>query len=354
MAEESPTKSYGLVIPKIETRLEGAEHTLGSIGAPIINAEGNWIPYLPDREPQSKNGVETQACTVYGTLSALETLVFFHTGKQVNYSDRYIANVAKNRGILDPHGGADPHKIAELIREISGNLREERCAWTADLDTVDKYYSLVGRELADLMLEGTEWYKEWELKHLWVWSGNPTPAQKRELIQEALKRGTVCTSVYAWNAQGPIYVKPQGAGDNHWQMTAQAKGNEPYDDFDSYDTYLKRLDPLFDFSLAKVYYLTPVAHLFLKNLGWQMTDPEVMELQKALLQLGYTIPHAVTSVYGNETRNALFKFQLDHSIADDGSHFGPRTRQAMNTVLNPSAPFGGSLITYILSFFSGV
>ena len=348
-------KNYGLVIPEIETTEQGAEHTLGTVGAPVINESGNWLPYLPDREPQSKYGVETQACTVYGTLSALETLVYFHTGVKVNYSDRYVANVAKNRGILDPYGGADPHKIAELIRTITGNLREERCAWTNDINTVDKYYGIVGQELANLMLEGVAWYKEWELKHLWVWSGTPTPAQKRELIQEALKRGTVCTSVHAWTEKDGLYIKPVGSGDNHWQQTASAKDDEPYEDFDSYDTYVKKLDPLFDFALAKVYYLTPVktVPLFLTNLYYGITSTEVPHLQRALTSLKYAIPNGITSFYGTETRSAVMAFQRDNGIVDDGSHFGPRTRLALNRALNPDAPFGGSLLTYLQALFSG-
>lgn len=348
--------NYGLIIPKIETREEGAEHVLGSAGLPgaIINPSGDWLSSLPDREPQSKYGVETQACTVYGTLSALEALIFFMTGIKVNYSDRYVANVAKNRGILNPYGGADPHKIAELLRTITGNLREERAPWSADLTTVDEYYGIVGKELANLMLEGAAWYKEWKLEHEWIFLGG-TPQEKRKKIQDALKKGTVCVSVAAWFEKNGLYYKPAGSGDNHWTMLAQANGDNPYKDFDSYDTYVKDLDPLFDFEIAKVYYLTPVkkTHLFLKNLGFQMTDPEVAELQKALVSLGYLIPHAVTNVFGIETRDALWHFQLYCGISDDGTHFGPRTRQTLNTILNPDAPFGGSFLTYLQSLFSG-
>lgn len=347
-------KSYGFIAPTIETHEQGIDHVLGATGLPgeVINPTGDWLPYLPDREPQSKNGVETQACTVYGTLSALETLVFFKTGVKVNYSDRYVANVAKNRGILNPYGGADPHKIAELIRTITGNLREEKCPWTNDVNTVDEYYGIVGQELANLMFEGTDWYKEWELKHAWVWTGKPTPEQKKALLKEARLKGVPCVSVSAWHKQDGVYFKPEGATDNHWTMA-------PKDEkvFDSYDTYVKDVEPLYDYGFAKVYYLIPVKpkpHVFTKNLGFQMMDEEVTHLQKALISLGYSIPHAVTNVYGTETRAAVAAFQRDVGIIGNfGQNFGPKTRLLMNIKMNPDALFGGSIATFLASLFSG-
>lgn len=341
--------NHGLILPEIETHAEGVDHILGvgGLSEPIINESGDWMPWIPDREPQSKNGVETQACTIYGTLTAIEELVYKVTGVKVNYSDRYVANVAKNKGILNPYGGADPHKIAELIRTITGNLAEDRCAWTDDITTVDKYYNVVGAELTNLMSDGYQWYKEWTLNHKWVFTGG-TPQEKREKLNDARKRGTVCVSVYAWmKDENGIFYKPAGTTDNHWV-------NSPVDTkvFDSYDTYVKDLDPLYDFAVAKVYFLTPAP--FLKNLYFQITDREVARLQSALVSLKYQIPHSVTNVYGTETRSAVMAFQRDNGIVDDGSHFGPKTRYALNTKLNPTALFGGDIWTYIGSLFSGV
>ncbi len=348
--------NYGLILPeKIETREEGAQHILGASTVPgrVINPSGDYLQAVPDREPQSKDGVETQACTVYGTLSALETLILYKTGIKVNYSDRYVANVAKNRGILDPYGGADPHKIAELIRTITGNLREDRCPWTGDIRSTDDYYNIVGQELATLMSEGPAWYKEWTMNHAWVFTGG-TPQEKRTKIQDALTKGTVCVSGYAWSEQTDVYVKPPGTTDNHWFQIISAIAEKPYIAFDSYDTYLKNLDPLFDFSLAKVYFLTP-AHLFQKNLYYNQVDTEVTHLQTALISLGYVIPHAVTSTYGTETKGTVWRFQLDHGIeGNEGMNVGPRTRYEINKAINPSALFGGDILTALQALFSGV
>ena len=85
-----------------------------------------------------------------------------------------------------------------------------------------------------------------------------------------------------------------------------------------------------------------------------MSTPFVRPLQVALRDLGYAIPNGITDYFGQETRTALWKFQTDNGIQDDGSHFGPKTRHAMNTKINPEMAFGGSLATFVHSLFSGV
>lgn len=94
-------------------------------------------------------------------------------------------------------------------------------------------------------------------------------------------------------------------------------------------------------------------YLFRKNLTYGANDVEVAELQKALISLGYTIQHAVTTYYGGETRAALARFQGDYAIVDDGTHFGPLTRYKMNQVLNPAQTLLGE-IQLILQTFLGI
>jgi len=348
-------KNFGLIVPEICTREEGVEHVLGSAVKPIINEKGDWLPHLPDREPQNIKNVETSACTVYGTLSAIETLVFFHTGIKVNYSDRYVANVAKQRGILDPRYGADPHQIAELIRTVTGNLAEDKAPWGDDVQTVDDYYAL--KDLAELLKEGPAWYKEWKFEHEWVWTDrNLDPKVKRELLKEAAKRGSVCVSVYAWLKKNGLYYKPKGAIDGHWTQVGKILSTKDRI-FDSYDTYLKDLTPNYDYALAKVYYLAPVkkkAFVFLNNLYYGQQHPDVEELQKALVSLGYKIPHAVTDFFLTETKTALAQFQARNGIEDDGSHFGPRTRYAMNRETKINETPYGALVLLIQRLFSGL
>ena len=93
-----------------------------------------------------------------------------------------------------------------------------------------------------------------------------------------------------------------------------------------------------------------VGHIFMKNLGFGMHDIEVTELQRNLVYLGYSIPDAITQIYGTETRSAVMAFQRDSGINDDGSHFGPLTRYAMNKALNPSQTLYGAIALFIHTF----
>lgn len=345
--------NFGYIAPVIETKKDGINYVLGSanLAEPIINPSGDWMPYLPVSERQNHRGVETNGCTLHGTESAIEQQIIFKTGKKVNYSERYLTNVAKTRGILDPRVGADPHKIAEMRRKDSGTIPEERAPWSDDIQTAEEYYSL---DTAPLITEAKKWYGEWQVSHKWLWTTNISPAEKRARIQDALTKGTVCASVKAWHHRKGLYYKPEGSQDNHWVNIPQAKGNEPYKCLDSYPEsegdFIKDLDPLYDFGVAKVYFVDYAPHLFLKNLKYTMTDPEVEHLQRALISLGYPIPHGVTPFYGVETRHAVWKFQVANGISDDGSNFGPLTRAALNRALNPYGSIFGDWWLTVRSF----
>lgn len=93
-----------------------------------------------------------------------------------------------------------------------------------------------------------------------------------------------------------------------------------------------------------------VTYVFKRNLAYGVMDIENAELQKALISLGYAIQHATTTYFGNETRAALAHFQADNGIDDDGTHFGPLTRYAMNRVLNPAQSIFGSIAIIIQTF----
>jgi len=279
MDYQNKQKNYGLIIPKIETKEEGVEHFLGSIEklrGMVINPSGDWTSYLPEKEPQNKRNVETFGCTIWGTLNALETLLKFK-GYNVNYSDRYIALVGKMKGEIDlrKNQGANPHIVAELIRKITGCLREDRLPFSDDIKTIDDYYNISETILTELLKEGQRWYDEWELKHEWVFTGGK-PNEKRLLLQQALQKGSVCVSVVAWYFDGKRYYKPEGLVDNHWVQLVATPALK-YIIFDSYDAYLKELDPLYNFTIAKVFYLIPA-------------QPKLSIIEKILQEIVKLIP----------------------------------------------------------------
>lgn len=336
--------NYGLIIPtKVVTKEDGAQHVLGSanLAERVINPSGDWEPYAPDREPQNVGGVETNACTYYGTLSALETLDRF-LGEPTNYSDRYAANVGYQLGKINPASGANPHDTAEVIRKDSGLVSEDEAPWGVP------YYTL---DTEPLKPRALKWYEKRKLAHKWIFVGNDKTAQeKRALLQDALTKGAVCVSVAAWHKKNGLFYKPKGATDNHWLELLSAIGTNPYRALDSYDTYIKELHPEYDFYMAKVYFYRPLP--FKTSLAYRQTHPEVARLQGELRGLGYSIPNGITPYYGRETRAAVFQFQHANGIEDDGTHFGPRTRNALNKTLNPDTYFGGSFSTFLEAIFA--
>ena len=76
-------KNYGLVIPSIKTREEGAEYILGSskLKGEIINPSADWTWYLPAGELQAIR-FETFGCTSFGTTHAIATLVNFYESQK--------------------------------------------------------------------------------------------------------------------------------------------------------------------------------------------------------------------------------------------------------------------------------
>ena len=241
-------QGHGLIIPEItpDNYILGGFTKLKGV---VINASGDWTSYLPEKEWQQKRGIETQACTSFATLSCLETLIKFK-GKTINYSDRYLAIV----GNIDPYRGADPHFIAETIRKTSGCLEESLLPFSEDILTVEDYYKPKPMT-SSLLAKGNEWYNEYYFGHEYVFQGG-TPQSKRLALKEAITKGTIAVSVYAWVYENGKYVKPAGVTDNHWTTLVAVK-DDKYIVFDSYDGFIKELDPLYDFAIAKVYYLNP-------------------------------------------------------------------------------------------------
>lgn len=252
-------KNHGLIVPKIETREEGAEHLFGAIKklrGVVINPTGKWAKYLPQGELQNKGDFEPNACVSFGMNHAKQTLYKFVTGKDNNDSDRALAIGSDT----DPARGNDPHKVAEYARAKLGFVREELLPFNDAVKTLASFYS--PKPLTkDLIQEGNLFFKEYEFYHEWVFTSG-TPESKRDLLKDALTKGTVCVSVRAWEHNGKYYTKKVGAPDSHWVQLVE------YDDdgcpivFDSYaesdsTPYLKTLDPLYDFGIAKIYYLIP-------------------------------------------------------------------------------------------------
>lgn len=241
-------KNYGLIIPEIKTREEGAEHLLGSKLRGFINEDGDWTKFLPVGELQNRGDFEPNSCVSHGSNSCIETLIKFKTGNELNYSDRALAIASDT----NPNAGNNPHKVCETIRVILGALPEKDLPHDSSVKTLEQYYSGLTEPLKE---KARTFWNSWKFSHEWI--TNPT----KENLQTALRGGTVGVAVHAWQFQNGVYVFPQGASPNHWVQLVKYDGENPIV-FDSYSDndntpFLKKLDKNYPFKLAKVYYLEP-------------------------------------------------------------------------------------------------
>ena len=337
-------KGHGLILDEI---VPGDHYILGgykSIGGKPLKADRDWRSFVPAHQETQNRGFETFSCTNFGTANALEILIKFLFNEDVDFSDRWFA---KESGTSVIAQGNSPHKVAEFARTL-GLVKEDKWAFDSTIDTVEKFYATAPVSLYNT---ASEFVGDFILKHEWV----PSNAQA---LYDALQQSPLGFSVCAWykDTDG-FYFRPQGFTDQHWTVLIYAEWEKYWLVLDSYkdgDVLFKKIRwdalPM----QAKRYSLVRQPHVFYKNLYFPMIDKEVSCLQKALVSLGYSIPHATTDVYGTETKSAVYAFQQANGIVGNfGQNFGPRTRLQLNLAMNPDKPFGGDFWTFIGSLFSG-
>ena len=220
---ESQPQGHGLLIEPI---VVGKDYVFGSytnLSGEIINESGDWEDYLPEDEYQAPK-YETNACTCFGTSSAVETLINFVTGEKVNLSDRMIAAGAG----IDPAQGAVPKLAADFIRK---NWSAPETLYRMDsADTLQDYYKPVP---AYLYPEAKKYQKDYTFGYEFV-----TPSLAN--LQEALKRGTVCMSVaLMWDEATGKYYRPANWSDTHWVQLVKVYPNGDMMIFDSYPPFRK-------------------------------------------------------------------------------------------------------------------
>lgn len=216
----------------------------GMIGTKEIQPDGQWDGFLPADEFQNRNGLETMACTVYGTQNCIETLLQKVLFESDNFSERFTA-------ILSGVGsdGNSPHKVAECIRS-NGLIDDTKLPFDDTIKTWDDYYFPIPMS-RKYRAEGLKWLKAYEIKHEWVFTSG-TVKQKIEAIKNALTRSPVGLSVYAWYEEDGIYKKI--GEDNHW-VCCYGYDDRGWKIFDSYDNTHKIYDFNADISMAKLYFV---------------------------------------------------------------------------------------------------
>lgn len=229
-------------------------HVLGASGIPlpVIKTDGDWTRYVPIFESQLEITFDSDGCTVYGTLNAIETLEKYLYDVEYNHSDRFTYNTV---GISPP--GSDPHVVATTIRGTGLVLESDLLSVTNSLAEF-----MTPRPLpVDLRVKGQQWLNRQMLGHKWLWTSQPDVVTRLALLKEALTKGTVAVSVDAWwkNDQG-LFYSPQGVQNAHWVHVYKVDDTGIYV-FDSYNDVVtnnnvKKLTLDHNIQFAKVYFFT--------------------------------------------------------------------------------------------------
>lgn len=185
----------------------------------IIQADGDWGPYLPVKEFQSTANLETYACVVYTILNCAEILIKKIYNEERNYSERFLAKLLET----GQNRGSSPDTACETLRTF-GTPPE---AVYPFIDDFNEYFKDLPQSVRDIAEEFT---KEWDFNHDFV---PPT----HEAITRALQCSPLLISVYAWvqNDKG-YYYRPEGYTDVHaTTLFYQSEGNfrRVFDTYDS-------------------------------------------------------------------------------------------------------------------------
>lgn len=246
---ETQIKNYGFIKPEIKPE----DYFFGGvtkISGDIVNPSGQWLNYLPTKEWQWKKFskgdmtyyVESFGCTGFGTLACIETLHKFQFGEEINWSDRCINIEAGNSKT-----GNNPQNPAEALRKL-GCCKEEALPFDETCISWELFHS--PKPLTpELVKLAKEFVDKYEFKHEWV------TAKDKNVLMESLKRSPLGISVCAWKTRNGLFYKEKGEADNHWVSLVGYELNKCWYIFDSYDSFIKKLEWDYDFGFAKRYYL---------------------------------------------------------------------------------------------------
>ena len=214
----------------------------GNVPQVVLQPNSDWTEYLPVEEKQNVN-FETFNCVSFGTLSAIEVLMFRLFGEKHNYSDRFVGIMAGTK-----EGGNDPDTVCEAIRKY-GLIPEEMLPMTG-VDNIDEDYSFKGADKEACLKAGQDWLEKFTFLHEDVFKPNEPKEEKIKKILLALKFSILGLSVEAWilDERG-VYVRL--GQENHW--TVGYNQNQLTGIFDTYEPFLKKADQ--NFSWCKRFFI---------------------------------------------------------------------------------------------------
>ena len=271
-------KNYGL---KKEPIIIGKDYLLGGfteVPKVELQADGQWLSFLPIAENQSRGSVEPSSCVSMTTNNCVEILLERLYGNDHDFSDRFSAKMSGNTG-----EGATPQQVAQTLKN-KGVVEETEWAFSPDIDTLEKYYADIPPETQNKALSFLENY---DFLHEYV----PTDP---ESLKQALKLSPLGIGTPAWyqNEQG-LYYRPEGMSDNHFTTLIGFLDKQYWIVFDSYENNIKHLDWNINSSVAKRFHIAKKNDTFLpeKETNW------LVDLLKAL---GYAFIGLIKKIYGKK------------------------------------------------------
>jgi len=233
----------------IEDEIESNHYLFGALTKEVLQADRDWRPFIPEGEPQSRQRIETNNCTAFGTLNAQEGYMKRKYNLALNFSDRYLGICSGTNG-----KGNSPHYVAEVERKYAGFIPENVMGFGEEIKSVSDYYDglVWGHKLL-----GVKNLMKWDIGHEWALNGNETNWQ--EALYDALLYSPVGIAVRAWSKDKDTYVR-SGDNDNHWTTLVYAKKTRHSYQWwvaDSYSPYYKVLESNYGFTRAKNYVIKP-------------------------------------------------------------------------------------------------
>ncbi|KKR09468.1 MAG: hypothetical protein UT43_C0001G0014 [Parcubacteria group bacterium GW2011_GWC1_39_29] len=150
-------KNRGVILGQRNTDWQAG--AISGIEYKELNPSGDWTQWLPKEEWQWKdNGFDTLACVTFSALNIIESLYYFHTGRQVNFSDRYTAFMSGTT----PNGNWQ-WKVGDSIRKDGLALEQD---WPMiDNPSWDTYYTAPPIEVIN---KAKDFLKDWQVNYEFI------------------------------------------------------------------------------------------------------------------------------------------------------------------------------------------
>ena len=207
------------------------------IAGKILQADGQWLDYLPIGEKQHSVYFDTMACVTFSALNVLEILIKRKYGIDVNFSDRFTAKMSGTT-----KDGNWLYKVGDSIRK-DGWVDEIEYPYPREQRTPifvwEYYYQDISQILKDIGLLNL---KDTLVQYEWVDEGD---------LKKALKESPIQVTVRAWyDTDGNLVYENNIENQNHAVVLVGYKDEDYWLIFDSYDVngdYIKKLEWNYNF-----------------------------------------------------------------------------------------------------------